>query len=358
MGALPTEYVSERVRARALACLGRAAHAKEAATGTAALVLGSADPDLRTQVGEVFDRAGLVCERTGDWVGVEIAGSAKNAAALAAAAAAPHGLNAAGIAAAGVWRECVDFALAKGARLETFSGLAGVGDLTATVLAPKSRNRQAGELLGAGVPAEKIPGSHRPGLGGPRLGPADRANRHRRRDRRAQPRRAGGADRGRDRRKRMGSGLAARRAGAKGCMRLVTLAGVRDEIEADEAATPTLPPPPASKAELDRDFSELYRAHLRDVYSYAYYRVGNHHDAEDLTEQAFLQAYRHFERAQRQVQRTTVATVADPDGPQPRLELLPQSRPQAGGEHRRDRATLPTPTRPSGSSRVARSFAR
>ena len=54
------------------------------------------------------------------------------------------------------------------------------------------------------------------------------------------------------------------------------------------------------KQRLDRDFSELYRAHLRDVYSYAYYRVGNHHDAEDLTEQTFLQAYRHFERAQRE----------------------------------------------------------
>ena len=52
------------------------------------------------------------------------------------------------------------------------------------------------------------------------------------------------------------------------------------------------------KARLDRKFSELYKAHLRDVYSYAYYRVGNHHDAEDLTEQTFLQAYRHFERAQ------------------------------------------------------------
>jgi RNA polymerase sigma-70 factor, ECF subfamily len=51
------------------------------------------------------------------------------------------------------------------------------------------------------------------------------------------------------------------------------------------------------KAELDDRFSELYRDHLRDVYSYAYYRVGNHHDAEDLTEQTFLQAYRHFERA-------------------------------------------------------------
>ena len=54
------------------------------------------------------------------------------------------------------------------------------------------------------------------------------------------------------------------------------------------------------KVQLDKDFSDLYRAHLRDVYSYAYYRVGNHHDAEDLTEQTFLQAYRHFERAQRE----------------------------------------------------------
>ncbi len=158
MGALPNDYVSERVRARAIASLGGPAHAREAAAGMAALVLASADPDLRSMLGEVFDRAGLVCERTDDVTGVEIAAAAKNAAALAAAAAERFGLNAAGIAAAGVWRECVEFALAKGGRLETFSGLAGVGDLTATVLAPKSRNRQAGELLGAGVPAEKIPG--------------------------------------------------------------------------------------------------------------------------------------------------------------------------------------------------------
>ena len=158
MGALPSEYVSERVRARALACLGGPAHAREAAAGMAALVLGSADPDLRAMLGEVFDRAGLFCERTDDVTGVEVAGASKNAAALAAAAAERFGLNAAGIAAAGVWRECVEFALARGGQLETFTGLAGVGDLTATVLAPKSRNRQAGELLGAGVPAEKIPG--------------------------------------------------------------------------------------------------------------------------------------------------------------------------------------------------------
>jgi len=157
-GQLPAEYVGERVRARAIACLGGPAHAREAVSGSAALVLGSADVDLRAQLGEVFDRAGLVCERSGDVTGVEMAGAAKNAAALAAAAAEPHGLNAAGIAVAEIWQECIEYAIARGAELETFSGLAGVGDLTATMMAPAGRNRRAGELLGTGTAAEEIPG--------------------------------------------------------------------------------------------------------------------------------------------------------------------------------------------------------
>jgi glycerol-3-phosphate dehydrogenase (NAD(P)+) len=157
LGQLPSEYVGERIRARAVACLGGPAHAREAVSGSAALVLGSGDADLRDQLGEVFDRAGLVCERSRDVTGVEMAGAAKNAAALAAAATEPFGLNAAGIAAAQVWRECISYAIARGAELETFSGLAGVGDLTATVLAPASRNRRAGELLGRGMPAAEIP---------------------------------------------------------------------------------------------------------------------------------------------------------------------------------------------------------
>jgi RNA polymerase sigma-70 factor, ECF subfamily len=56
----------------------------------------------------------------------------------------------------------------------------------------------------------------------------------------------------------------------------------------------------ADKATIDREFSAFYREHLRDVYNYTYYRTGNHHDAEDLTTQTFIQAYRHFERAQRE----------------------------------------------------------
>jgi glycerol-3-phosphate dehydrogenase (NAD(P)+) len=157
LGQLPAEYAGERIRARAVACLGGPAHAREAVSGSAALVLGSGDPDLREQLGEVFERAGLVCERTADVGGVEMAGAAKNAAALAAAASEPFGLNAAGIAAAQVWRECIGHATSHGADPETFSGLAGVGDLTATMLAPSGRNRRAGELLGGGTPATEIP---------------------------------------------------------------------------------------------------------------------------------------------------------------------------------------------------------
>ena len=297
-GQLPAEYVGERVRARAIACLGGPAHAREAVSGSAALVLGSADADLRAQLGEVFDRAGLVCERSGDVTGVEMAGAAKNAAALAAAAAEPHGLNAAGIAAAEVWRECTGYAIERGAELETFSGLAGVGDLTATVMAPTGRNRRAGELLGQRHPRGGDPRPDRPGLRGARRGAAaGRGDRRRRLPRRGarRPRRA---DPRRDRRRGLDHRPAPGRALEEGGMSAGRAAalGLRAMAESFEPASLD----PAAKAELDRAFEELYRTHLRDVYSYAYYRVGNPHDAEDLTEQAFLQAYRHFDRARRE----------------------------------------------------------
>ena len=90
-----------------------------------------------------------------------------------------------------------------------------------------------------------------------------------------------------------------------------------------------------AKAELDKAFEQLYRDHLRDVYSYSYYRVGNHHDAEDLTEQAFLQAYRHFERAQRESNGRPLRT-AGIEVFSAELTMLPQSTiPVDGGEARR-----------------------
>ena len=112
-------------------------------------------------------RAGVVCEQSNDPVGVELAGAAKNAAALAAGATEAQGLNAAGAAAGHIFAEVWRYAERQGARPESMIGLAGTGDLVGTALAPQSRNRRAGELLAPG----------RPGGGDPRAASARRSRR-------------------------------------------------------------------------------------------------------------------------------------------------------------------------------------
>jgi glycerol-3-phosphate dehydrogenase (NAD(P)+) len=102
-------------------------------------------------------RGGVVCESSNDPLGVELAGVAKNAAALASAATVAQGLNAAGAAAGHIFAEVWRYAAARGARPESMLGLAGTGDLVGTALAGQSRNRRAGELLAEGVPATEIP---------------------------------------------------------------------------------------------------------------------------------------------------------------------------------------------------------
>jgi len=158
LGSTPTAWVCERVRARAVAWLGGPAHAREAVVAGAWVVLATLDADLRRQLGDVLDAAGLIVDATDDMQGAELAACAKNAAALASAAAASRGANLAGTAAGRVFSEVHHLALASGGRSETFTGLAGAGDLLATALAEGSRNRRAGELLGAGIPSVQVEG--------------------------------------------------------------------------------------------------------------------------------------------------------------------------------------------------------
>src|SRR3954454_16310945 len=122
LGALPSSYVRERVNARAVACLGGPFHSGEAVASGASAVLASTDRDFRRQLGDALERAGIDVERSGDVVGVELAGAAKNAAALAASAAATSGMNAAGAAGGRVFSEPGRLAAAWGAHPDSFDG--------------------------------------------------------------------------------------------------------------------------------------------------------------------------------------------------------------------------------------------
>src|SRR3954449_6707522 len=126
-------------------------------TEAAGLVAASSNVKLAGTIANVFMRAGVVCEQSNDPVGVELSGVAKNAASLAAGATAGQGLNAAGAAAGHIFAEVWRYAERQGGKPESMIGLAGTGDLVGTALAPQSRNRRAGELLGQGVPASEIP---------------------------------------------------------------------------------------------------------------------------------------------------------------------------------------------------------
>jgi glycerol-3-phosphate dehydrogenase len=122
----------------------------------ASVVIASTDRGFGRQLADVLRAAKLDVAVTTDVTGVELAGCAKNAAALAAAAAANAGPNVAGAAAGKVFAEVDALARRRGGRPETFAGLAGVGDLVATVGSAGSRNRRAGELLAQGVSGPEI----------------------------------------------------------------------------------------------------------------------------------------------------------------------------------------------------------
>jgi len=157
LGTLPSAYAAERVQARTVAALAGPSHAADALQNGASVVLASTDGAFAHELAAVLASAAFDVHVSRDLTGVELAGCAKNAAVLAAAAAAATaGPNVAGAAAGKVFSEIDGLARRLGAAPDTFAGLAGAGDLVATVVADGSRNRRAGELLAQGVPAAEI----------------------------------------------------------------------------------------------------------------------------------------------------------------------------------------------------------
>jgi 1-acyl-sn-glycerol-3-phosphate acyltransferase len=134
LATLPGAYVAERTEAWATGVVAGPASAEAVLRGHASLVVAATDPGFRRQVTEAFGSAGYDVLGSADVVGVELAGCARDAAALAAATAAHAGRAAAGSAAGKVFAELDTFARRQGAAPGTFAGLAGAGDLVAAVL--------------------------------------------------------------------------------------------------------------------------------------------------------------------------------------------------------------------------------
>ncbi|MEE8459232.1 MAG: NAD(P)H-dependent glycerol-3-phosphate dehydrogenase [Phycisphaerales bacterium] len=138
---------------RSLCALSGPTIAAEMARRLPATMVAAAD-DIATaaRVQELFGASWMRIYRLDDLVGVEIAGATKNVIALAAGMIDGLGLgfNAKSALLSRGLAEIARLGAAMGARVDTFFGVAGVGDLATTCFCPEGRNRTCGERLGRG----------------------------------------------------------------------------------------------------------------------------------------------------------------------------------------------------------------
>src|SRR3974390_2837488 len=128
-----------------------------------ALAVASTHADLAATVQKEFSDPRFRVYTNDDVVGVELGGALKNIIAIAAGVCDGLGLGSNAIAAL-ITRglsEITRLACACGARRETLSGLAGLGDLVLTCTGALSRNRTIGVELGRGRRLSEIVGSMR-----------------------------------------------------------------------------------------------------------------------------------------------------------------------------------------------------
>jgi len=118
----------------------------------AVLVSASDDIELAAAVQDLLDVPWIRTYTLDDPLGVELAGATKNVIALAAGMVDGLGTgdNAKSALLARGLAEIARLGTSLGAKLETFFGIAGVGDLATTCFSPHGRNRTCGEAIGRG----------------------------------------------------------------------------------------------------------------------------------------------------------------------------------------------------------------
>src|SRR5205807_8721338 len=141
------ERLSTRVRGRSVAVLSGPNIAEEIAAGLpTAAVVASEDGVLAGRLQHALSSSLFRAYVNPDVVGVELCAAAKNVIALAAGGVDGLGLgdNAKAAVVTRGLAEIARLGEAAGARTETFSGLAGMGDLIVTCWHASGRNRRAG----------------------------------------------------------------------------------------------------------------------------------------------------------------------------------------------------------------------
>lgn len=156
-----TEVIAEELPGHPAGALSGPNIAAEVASGMAtAATLAMPDEALARRLAELFRTNRFRIYSSSDVRGVEVAGACKNVYAIAVGMAdgAEAGHNTKAMVMTRAGHEMARLGVAMGGRMETFAGLAGMGDLIVTCTSSRSRNRHVGEELGRGKTVEEILG--------------------------------------------------------------------------------------------------------------------------------------------------------------------------------------------------------
>jgi glycerol-3-phosphate dehydrogenase (NAD(P)+) len=148
-----TEVAAEEAPGRPLAVLSGPSFALEVVREQpTTVVVASVDLAVAEEVQRLVSTRAFRAYSSDDVVGVELAGSLKNVIAIAAGIVdgLGYGHNTVAALVTRGLAEIARLAVTLGARADTLSGLAGLGDLVLTCTGTLSRNRRVGQALGAG----------------------------------------------------------------------------------------------------------------------------------------------------------------------------------------------------------------
>lgn len=153
-----TDIIRQEIPQASVAVLSGPSHAEEVGKDMpTTLVAGAAKRETAEYIQNAFMCDFIRVYTSPDVLGIELGGALKNVVALAAGMADGLGCGdntKAALITRGI-AEIARLGVAMGGKLETFTGLTGIGDLIVTCSSRHSRNRKAGQLIGQGYTYEQ-----------------------------------------------------------------------------------------------------------------------------------------------------------------------------------------------------------